>query len=163
MSRGPLYLALLLTFSVAAVAGGGMSFEYQAIARKHPFSDTALFFSVDDRNLEFQNSNIKKIDGKGVGLMGPMRTSARVAPGTHRFLIDAVWDTSSSLSVSNGAVVNSGSFKSRQIELEVKDMQPQHVYTVRYQIENGEPRLIVEDLGVGVPYWPSPLTRKAAF
>ena len=69
----------------------------------------------------------------------------------------------SSLSVSNGAVVSSGSNKSLEFELEVKDMQPLHVYTVRYQLENGEPKLFVEDLGASVPYWPSPLTRKAAF
>jgi hypothetical protein len=42
-------------------------------------------------------------------------------------------------------------------------MQPLHVYTVRYKLENAEPKLIVDDLGEGVAYWPSPLTRKAAF
>jgi hypothetical protein len=163
VSRGLRCLAILLTFSFAAVAGGGMSFEYQAIEKKHPFSNTALLFAVDDRNLEFQYSNIKKVDGKGVGFMGPMRTSARVAPGTHKFLIDAVWDNSSSLSVSNGAVVSSGSARHLEFELEVKDMQPLHVYTLRYQLENDAPKWVVEDLGTGVEYWPSPLTRKAAF
>ena len=95
--------------------------------------------------------------------MGPIRTSARVAPGTHKFLVEAVWDVSSGLSVSNGALINSGSHQSLESELEVKDMQPLHVYTVRYQLENGTPKLTVEDLGEGVPYWPSPITRKAAF
>ena len=140
-----------------------MSFEYEAIERKHPFSNTALLFAVDDHNLEFQYSNIKKIDGKSVGFWGPTRTSARIAPGTHKFVVEAVWDVSGGLVVLNGPVLDPGNKKSREFELEVKDMQPLHVYTVRYKLENGEPKLIVEDLGEGVPYWPTPLTRKAAF
>jgi hypothetical protein len=59
-----LAFACLAVASVGAMAAGGMSFEYQAIERKHPFSNTALLFAVDDHNLEFQHSNIRKIDGK---------------------------------------------------------------------------------------------------
>ena len=161
--RRRLALIGLAAASAGAMAAGGMSFEYQAIDRKHPFSDTALLFAVDDHRLDFQYSHIKKVDGKGVGFMGPTRTSARVAPGTHTFLVEAVWDHSSSLSVSNGAVVSSGTYKSLEFELEVKDMQPLHVYAVRYETQDGDLKLAVEDLGTGVPYWPNPITRRAAF
>src|SRR5687768_14596894 len=104
MNRRAAMVTLLMTLATVALAGGGMSYEYRAYKGKRPFSETALLFAVDDRNMEFKNSNIIKVDGKSVGLMGPMRTSARLLEGTHTFVVRAIWDYSGSYSGSTTGV-----------------------------------------------------------
>jgi hypothetical protein len=163
MNRRVAWVALLSAAATVALAGGGLSYEYRAYKGKVPFSETALIFAVDDRNMNFRNSNILKVDGKGTGMMGPMRTSARVLPGTHTFTIRAIWDFSGAISGSTTGVTTSSSFRERELEIEVKDMQPLHVYVIRYRFEDEQISLTVDDLGERATYHPYALTRAAAF
>lgn len=162
MYRRAALFAFLLA-GTAALAGGGLSYEYQAYKGKVLFEQTALIFSVDDRNMEFRNSNILKVDGKGVGFMGPMRTSARVQPGTHKFLLEVAWDYSGGITGSSAGVSATSSYKATKMEIEVKEMQALHVYVIRYRVEGGQIVLDVEDLGERATYHPYALTRAAGF
>jgi hypothetical protein len=163
MCRRFMLAILLLAVAATTSAGGGLSYEYQAFKGKVPFAQTALIFAVDDRNMEFRNSNISKVDGKGVGFMGPMRTSARVLPGTHQFQIKAIWDFSGRITGSTTGVTSTSSFKERDMQIEVKDMLPLHVYVIRYRVEGEQIALFVEDLGERAAYHPYVLTRAATF
>ena len=163
MNRRAAWVVLLYAVATAALAGGGFGYEYRAYKGKVPFSQTALIFAVDDRNMDFRNSNIVEVDGRSTGMMGPMRTSARVMPGTHKFKIKAIWDFSGSISGSTTGVTTSSTFRERDLEVEVEDMQPLHVYVIRYRQDGEQITLTVDDLGERATYHPYALTRAAAF
>jgi len=154
----------MLFATANAFADGGMSYEYQGFKGKHPFSDTALLFAADDHNPAFGYSGIVMFDGKKTsGFWSPGRNSARVLPGTHTFVIRADWDHTGSITGSTTGVTATGSSKTLDVEIEVKDMKPLHVYVVRYHLDGEKLGLSVEDLGERAKYQPNLITRAAAF
>ena len=144
--------ALLLTGGSVALAAG---FEYKAYDGKQPLTNTALLASVDDRSVDCQQSKIVKVDGKSTGFLGPARFSARVLPGTHKFVIRAICVAYEPVFVGNYWTVD--------IDVEVKDMLPLHVYVVRYTSEGGQIAVKIDDLGERAEYQAGLLMKKTAF
>jgi len=163
MNRRAALSAFLIAMASVSLAGGGLTKEFRAYKGKVPLSETALLYSIDDRNAEFGQSIVVKVDGQGTGFMGPTRTSARVLPGTHKFLIKAIWDFSSHLGGSTQGISVSSTYRELDMEIEVKDMKPLHVYVVRYRFEGENIVLGVEDLGERATYSPSVFARAAEF
>jgi len=152
MGRSAKAAALLLTCSSVALAGG---FEYKAYDGKHPLADTSLLASVDDRSVDCQQSKIVKVDGKSTGILGPARFSARVLPGTHTFVIRAICVAREPVFVGNYWTVD--------IDVEVKDMLPLHVYVTRYSTEGGRIAIQIDDLGERAEYRAGILMKPTAF
>ena len=143
---------LLLAFSSVAMAAG---FEYTAYKGKHPLADTALLAAVDDRSTACQESNITRVDGKFTGILGPARFSARVLPGTHTFQIRVLCRAQDPRMT--------GYLSVEEIDVEVKDMLPLHVYVARYHGEGDRHTVTVEDLGERVEYRAGVLMKTTAF
>jgi hypothetical protein len=109
--------------------------------KKHPLADTAILISEDDRNPAFIGSNIAAVDGKTVGSFWSANIyAARMLPGTHKFLILAMWDKRGSM------LGGPMSYKTDGYELDL-DMKPLHVYVTRWRLVNDKVEVTVEDLG----------------
>jgi hypothetical protein len=133
-------LAALLIASTGVVLAGD---AYKTYAdKKHPPADTSILITEDDQNPAFIGSYIASVDGQAVGSVWAASVYAvRVLPGTHRFLIMAMWDKKGSLI--NGPI----SYKTDGYKIEVPDMQARHVYVTRWRLADGEVEMNIENLG----------------
>ena len=103
-------------------------------------ADTTVFAAVDDKQTKHTAIGIQLIDGKEpscwqVGC--PIWT--RLSPGTHNFSVRYSTD----FGLATGAIT----YRRADLEIEVKDMKPRHVYVARYKESSGRIAVFVEDLG----------------
>ena len=115
----------------------------------HPLADTALLFAEDIDSPEFRMSHVVDVDGMSMVKVwwgGPAH-SVRVIPGTHRFMLRAMWDLRGGY--------QSTRFTEQYIGFEVPDMQPLHIYVVRYRKVSEGAKVSIEDLGERAEYHPT--------
>jgi hypothetical protein len=130
--------ALVLTAHGASAWAGDARKAYKG---DHPRTDTAIFMAEDNSNRNFFSSSIVRVDDKSVvNFMLPGVFAVRVLPGTHKFVVQAIWDNTNS-------VTTAGTYKSQEIELTVEDMKPLHVYVARYRETESGAEVAIEDLG----------------
>jgi hypothetical protein len=137
------FAAVLAIAATTSVWAGDAHKTYKG---NYPRSDTAILISEDNSNRSFDGSAFVKVDGKSVGnFLLPGVFSVRVLPGTHTFVIQAVWDNTSS-------ITSGGTAKTRFFEFEVKDMKALHVYVARYRKTDDGAELAIQDLGERAEY-----------
>jgi len=115
---------------------------YAGYEGTQPLENTSVFAAIDDKQSKHVVIGISLIDGKEpscwqVGC--PIWT--RILPGTHKFSVRY------SSNFGFGNVASTIKYETAILEVEVKDMKPQHVYVARYKEFGGGVRVYVEDLG----------------
>jgi hypothetical protein len=140
-------IALLVLFDGAAWAR-----EYDAphaYKGDRPLADTAVLFAEDVDSPEFRMSHVVDVDGMSMVKIwwGAQAHSVRVAPGTHRFMLRAIWDLRGGF--------QSNSRTEQYIRFEVPDMQPRHIYVVRYRKVGDGAEVSIEDFGERAEYLPT--------
>ena len=134
-------LRLLAIFVLSALSGCAFHHTPYAMYEGAPsLAETTVFAAVDDKQTKHVAIGIQQIDGKEpscwqVGC--PIWT--RVLPGTHKFSVRY----SSNFGLAGGMI----SYQRADLEVEVKDMKPRHVYVARYRDSGGRVSVLVEDLG----------------
>ena len=108
-------------------------------------SNTSVFAAVDEKQTKQVGVEIQLIDGKEPSCWQVgCPIWARVLPGTHKFLVRYSTDFRLALPSINYRLAN--------LEVEVKDMKPRHVYVARYRESGNGIAVYVEDLGENPEY-----------
>ena len=141
MNRNILGIIFLLTL-------GGCAFHqspYLTYSEKLNLNETAVFSSLDDKAVTFNESRIHLVDGtKTSCVQVGCPYWVRVKPGKHTFKVvytsNHSWD------------LNSSGYSVSNLEITVDDMKPKHVYVMRFSEKEGKLSYFVEDLGENPEY-----------
>ena len=137
---------LLLIFTALLMTGCTFhQAPFIAYSEDVPLSETAVFSVMDDKYPTHHMAQVKAVDGE--------KTSCwevgcpfwvRVLPGQHVFDVYFSSDHTWSMSTS--------SYKYVDFKIEVADMEPRHVYVVRYERAGENIGYVIEDLGENPDY-----------
>lgn len=105
-----------------------------------PISETAVFASFDERSVKFNDSRIQAVDGRQTSCIEVgCPYWVRVLPGRHvfsvRYTANYHWNFQSS------------GFNFADLQIEVPEAKPRHVYVARYKEVGDRLMVVVEDLG----------------
>ena len=108
-------------------------------------SETAVFSAMDERFTTQHAAQVKAVDGNKTSCaQAGCPFWVRVLPGRHVFSVYFTSDHSWSMTRS--------SYKYVDLEIEINDMRPRHVYVVRYKAEGDQITYTVEDMGENPDY-----------
>ena len=103
-----------------------------------PLSDTAVFSAHDELSAVCLAATVQMVDSNKTSRWTfPMWV--RVAPGNHSFVVQCTTEASRGF--------NEVSRKYANLEIEVPDIKPRHVYVAHYEEVAGKIRITTEDLG----------------